>query len=78
MEGEDPIYFDIISSKVKVIVTINIFLTIGSFPHDNFSFVYLDLYQSWPRDSPVDGKEQPLFWSNYVKGQGHRFYEYIF
>ena len=73
--GKSLIYFWVIRPKVKVTVTINIMFDKGSFPHDNLSFVYLDLYQSWPRDSPVDGEEQPLFWSNYVKGQGHRFYE---
>jgi hypothetical protein len=40
-KGKNPIYFGVIRSKVKVIVTINIILTTGSFPHDNFSSVYL-------------------------------------
>ena len=39
-KGKNPIYFGIIRSKVKVTVTINIFFTTGSFPHDNFSSVY--------------------------------------
>ena len=37
---KNPIYFGVIRSKVKVTVTINIFFTTGSFPHDNFSSVY--------------------------------------
>jgi hypothetical protein len=37
------------------------FLTTGSFPHDNFSSVYiLELYQTWPHDSPVEG-EKPIY-----------------
>ena len=39
-KGKNPIYFGVIRSKVKVTVTINRFLTTGSFPHDNFSSVY--------------------------------------
>jgi hypothetical protein len=39
-KGKNPIYFGVIRSKVKVTVTINIFLTTGSFLHDNFSSVY--------------------------------------
>ena len=39
-KGKNPIYFGVIRSKVKVTVTINIFLTTESFPHDNFSSVY--------------------------------------
>jgi hypothetical protein len=39
-KGQNLIYFGVIKSKVKVTVTINIFLTTGSFPHDNFSSVY--------------------------------------
>ena len=37
-KGKYPIYFGVIRSKVKV--AINIILTAGSFPHDNFSSVY--------------------------------------
>jgi tetrahydromethanopterin S-methyltransferase subunit E len=40
MKGKNPIYFGVIRSKVKVTITINIILTTGSFPHDNFSSVY--------------------------------------
>jgi hypothetical protein len=36
----NPIYVGVIRSKVKVTVTINIILTTGSFPHDDFSSVY--------------------------------------
>ena len=39
-KGKKPIYFGVIRSKVKVTVTINMILTTGSFPHDNFSSVY--------------------------------------
>ena len=39
-KGKNPIYFGVIRSKVKVTVTINIILTTGLFPHDNFSSVY--------------------------------------
>ena len=39
-KGKNPIYFGVIRSKVKVTVTINRFLTTGSFLHDKFSSVY--------------------------------------
>ena len=40
LKGKPLIYFGVIRSKVKVTVTINIFLTTGSFPYGNFSSVY--------------------------------------
>ena len=40
LKGKNSIYVGIINAKVKVTVTINIFLTKGSFPHDNFSSVF--------------------------------------
>ena len=39
-KGKNPIYVGVIRSKVKVTVTINIILTTGLFPHDNFSSVH--------------------------------------
>ena len=39
-KGKNPIYFGVIRLKVKVTITINRFLTTGSFPHDKFSSVY--------------------------------------
>jgi hypothetical protein len=39
-KGKNPINFGVNRSKVKVTVIINIILTTGLFPHDNFSSVY--------------------------------------
>ena len=71
-KGKNPIYFRVIRSKVKVIVTINIILTTGSFPHDNFSSVYL-IFTKLDHMFPLWKAKNPIYFG--VKGQGHCYYE---
>jgi hypothetical protein len=50
----------ILGSKVKVTVTINIILTTGSFPHDNFSSVYW-IFTKLGHMIPLSKRKNPIY-----------------
>jgi hypothetical protein len=61
-KGKNHLYFGVNMSKVKVTVTINIIVDNRIVSARELLFCILDLYQTWPLDSPVEGKESYLFW----------------
>ena len=71
IEGKNPIYFQVIRSKVKVTVTINIIFDNRVVSHDNFSSVYW-IFNKLGHMIPLWKGKNPIYFG--VKGQGHSYY----
>jgi hypothetical protein len=72
-KGKNPIYFGVISSKVKVTVTINIIFDNRVVSHDNFSSVYW-IFTKPDHMIPLWNGKNPIYFG--VKGQSHCYYKY--